>query len=488
MTAPGTVPLVGGTAVSDTDPSSRGSGLHVAMFSVHGLVRGTDMELGHDADTGGQTKYVVELARALGKHPEVSRTDLVTRRLDDLTLSDDYARAVERLGPNVDLVRVPAGGDDYIRKELLWPHLEELAENAARYFEEGPGVPDVVHGHYPDAGEVAMRLAERWDKPFVFTGHSLGRNKRRVLRRAGMTNEEIEEQYSIGRRIEAEERALARADLVVASTEQEVEKGYELYDSSRRARFVVIPPGVDVERFYPYYYDLDEGYEPDEDVVKARVRMKREISRFLREPDKPVILAISRPDRRKNIDGLVKAYGTDNELRHLANLVIFAGVRSDIEKMDDNEREVLTGLLLAMDKYDLYGRLALPKKHQPDTDIPVLYRLVAARRGVLVNPALVENFGITLIEASSSGLPVVSTDHGGPQEIIGKVGSGELIDARDTAAIQAAAKGILVDREKWERYSESGIEGAREHYSWRAHADRYVAAIRSVTEGAQTPA
>ncbi|HZW98593.1 MAG TPA: glycosyltransferase [Trueperaceae bacterium] len=465
-----------------------GPGVHIAMFSVHGLLRGEDLELGHDADTGGQTKYVVELARALGKHPRVARVDLVTRRLDDLELSDDYAKPVERLADNVDLVRVPAGGDEYMRKELLWPHLGELAQNAARYFEEGPGVPDVVHGHYPDAAEVAGELARRWDRPFVFTGHSLGRNKRRVLRRAGMSDDEIEEQYHIARRIEAEERALAAADMVVASTRQEVEKGYELYDSAPKARFVVIPPGVDVDRFYPYYYDLDEGYEPDEDVVKARVRMRREIGRFLREPDKPVILAISRPDRRKNIDGLVKAYGTDNELRQLANLVIFAGVRSDIEQMDDNEREVLTGLLLAMDKYDLYGRLALPKKHQPDTDIPVLYRLVAARRGVFVNPALVENFGITLIEASSSGLPVVSTDHGGPQEIIGKAGSGELIDARDTAAIQAAIKGILVDREKWERYSENGIAGVREHYAWRAHADRYVSALRHVLEATPSPA
>ncbi len=465
-----------------------GPGIHVAMFSVHGLIRGEDLELGRDADTGGQTKYVVELARALGKHPKVARVDLVTRRLDDLELSDDYAKPVERLADNVDLVRVQAGGDEYMRKELLWPHLEELTENAAKYFERGPGVPDVVHGHYPDAGEVAGALAKRWDRPFVFTGHSLGRNKRRVLRRAGMSGDEIEDQYHISRRIEAEERALAAADMVVASTRQEVEKGYELYDAAPRARFVVIPPGVDVERFYPYYYDLDESYEPEEDVVKARVRMRREISRFLREPDKPVILAISRPDRRKNIDGLVKAYGTDNELRQLANLVIFAGVRSDIEQMDDNEREVLTGLLLSMDKYDLYGRLALPKKHQPDTDIPVLYRLVAARRGVFVNPALVENFGITLIEASSSGLPVVSTDHGGPQEIIGKVGSGELIDARDTAAIQSAVKGILVDREKWERYSENGIAGVREHYSWRAHADRYVSALRRVLEPASSAA
>lgn len=458
------------------------AGLHIAMFSVHGLIRGSDLELGRDADTGGQTKYVVELARALGRHPRVSRVDLVTRRIDDLEVSDDYAKPVERLGERAALVRVPAGGDEYMRKEELWPHLDELAANAARYFEEGPGVPDVVHGHYADAGYVAQRLAQRWRRPMVFTGHSLGRNKQRALRGAGMTREEMEDQYRIGRRIEAEEQALRAADLVIASTHQEVVKGYELYDAAPAARFAVIPPGVDVERFYPYYYDLDASFEPDEEVVKARVRMKRELTRFLRDPDKPVILSISRPDRKKNNLGLVEAYGEDKELRHLANLAIFAGVRSDIEQLDDNEREVMTGLLFAMDRYDLYGRLAIPKKHRPDVDIPVLYRLVAARRGVFVNPALEENFGITIIEASSSGLPVVSTNHGGPQEIISKVGSGELIDARDKGAIRAAIKGILVDREKWERYSENGVAGVREHYSWRAHVDKYVNALEQVLE------
>lgn len=459
-------------------------GLRVAMVSVHGLIRGHDLELGHDADTGGQTKYVVELARALGEMPGVARVDLITRRIDDTSVADDYAKPFESLSDRANLVRVSAGGDEYIRKELLWPHLDEFAAAVQRYYRSEGFTPDVVHGHYADAGYVAALLAEAWERPLVFTGHSLGRNKRRVLRADGMSGEEIEQQYNIAHRIAVEEDVLARADLVVASTRQEVTKGYELYDAAAAATFRVIAPGIDVERFYPYYYDLDEAFEPEDDIVRARVRMRREIARFLREPEKPLILAISRPDRRKNIEGLVRAYGEDNELRHIANLAVFAGVRSDIESMDQNEREVLTGMLLAMDRYDLYGRLALPKKHQPDTDIPVLYRLVAARHGVFVNTALVENFGITLIEASSSGLPVVSTDHGGPAEIISTCRSGELIDARDTGQIQAALKGILVDREKWERYSENGIEGVRQHYSWSAHARKYLTALADLVPAA----
>ena len=57
--------------------------LYIVLISVHGLIRGRNLELGRDADTGGQTKYVVELAKALAKQPNVERVDLITRRIID---------------------------------------------------------------------------------------------------------------------------------------------------------------------------------------------------------------------------------------------------------------------------------------------------------------------------------------------------------------------------------------------------------------------
>ena len=59
------------------------SGLYVLMLSVHGLLRAEQPELGVDADTGGQTLYVLELARALGRNPAVDRVDLLTRLIED---------------------------------------------------------------------------------------------------------------------------------------------------------------------------------------------------------------------------------------------------------------------------------------------------------------------------------------------------------------------------------------------------------------------
>ena len=68
------------------------SGLYVLMLSVHGLLRAEEPELGVDADTGGQTLYVLELARALGRNPMVDRVDLLTRLVEDPRVAPDYAR------------------------------------------------------------------------------------------------------------------------------------------------------------------------------------------------------------------------------------------------------------------------------------------------------------------------------------------------------------------------------------------------------------
>ena len=46
--------------------------LYIALLSVHGLIRGFNLELGRDADTGGQTLYVLELAQALGDEYEAT--------------------------------------------------------------------------------------------------------------------------------------------------------------------------------------------------------------------------------------------------------------------------------------------------------------------------------------------------------------------------------------------------------------------------------
>lgn len=93
--------------------------LSIALISVHGLIRGDNLELGRDADTGGQTLYVVELARALARQPDIARVDLITRRVVDAQVDSSYAEPIEILSNKLRIIRIEAGPEEYIPKEQL---------------------------------------------------------------------------------------------------------------------------------------------------------------------------------------------------------------------------------------------------------------------------------------------------------------------------------------------------------------------------------
>jgi len=454
-----------------------GSLPYVQMFSIHGLLRAENLELGRDADTGGQINYVLTLGHHLSAREEIGRVDLFTRMISDKRISSDYAQPIEVINDKFRIIRVQCGGRRYLRKELLWPHLDEYIDKTIKFIKRENEIPDIVHGHYPDAGYVAGQLAGFFGIPFVYTGHSLGRSKLRKLIKDGMREEDVVKKYKIDRRIAVEERILARADMVITSTEHEIELQYGLYHNKGIAPFRVLPPGIDIDKFYPYYHDIIEENAKSEATRYAQARIVQELNRFFIQPDKPLILSLCRPDKRKNISGLIQAYGQDLELQSMANLAIFAGLRKDIDAMQENERDVLTQMLLLMDKYDLYGKLAIPKRHDFEYEVPALYRVAAEKGGVFVNPALTEPFGLTLLEASATGLPIVATNDGGPNDIVGNCENGILVDPTDTGAISAALRKIIADKQLWETYSKNGIMKVREHYTWHRHAEKFSSEI-----------
>jgi sucrose-phosphate synthase len=403
--------------------------------------------------------------------------ELFTRLIVDKTVSEDYAQPVEQVSDKFRIVRIQCGGRKYMRKELLWPHLDEYVDKTIKYIKRENAIPDVVHGHYPDGGFIAMQLAEIFGIPFVYTGHSLGRSKLSRLINEGMKEEDIIKKFKIDYRIDMEEEVLKKADLIIASTNQEVRDQYGQYHNKDIPKFRVIPPGLDIEKFYPFYHDMLPESAKDEMGMYAQASMLEELNRFFTLPDRPMILSLCRPDKRKNIAGLIKAYGEDLELQSMANLAVFAGIRKDITKMEDNERDVLTEILLLMDKYDLYGKIAIPKKHDFKHEVPELYRIAAEKKGVFVNSALTEPFGITLIEAAACGLPIVAPDDGGPRDIVKNCQCGILVDTTDTKAIADAVKQIITDGDKWKQYSKQGIMNIRKHYTWENHAASYMKEI-----------
>jgi sucrose-phosphate synthase len=449
------------------DWNNNENALYILMISPHGLIRGKNMELGRDADTGGQTTYVVELMRALARHREIGQVDLLTRLIIDPALSSDYSQPVEDIGNGARIFRLPFGPSHYVRKELLWLHLDQLVDRSLHFLRQQGRLPDLIHTHYADAGYVGQQLSQLLGIPQIHTGHSLGRPKQSRLLASGRKKTAIERQFNFERRITAEEDLLVNVAMVITSTRQEVTEQYGMYHNHASARFVVIPPGTDIARFSP----------PGRRKINSNVTHM--VDKFLSDPAKPMILAICRPAIHKNLKGLIDAYGSSSVLQEKANLVIVAGNRDDIRELDEASQKILRELLLDIDRYDLWGRVAIPKHHNAE-DVPELYRLAARRRGVFVNPALTEPFGLTLIEAAASGLPFVATEDGGPRDIVANCCNGLLVNPLDSTAIAFALDSALSDKQQWRLWAKNGVAGARRHYSWDAHVNKYVKEVRKL--------
>ncbi|XP_057459551.1 probable sucrose-phosphate synthase 1 [Actinidia eriantha] len=503
----------------------KGKRLYIVLISLHGLIRGENMELGRDSDTGGQVKYVVELARALGSMPGVYRVDLLTRQVSSPEVDWSYGEPTEMLPPrNSDvlmdemgessgayIIRIPFGPrDKYVPKELLWPHIPEFVDGALNHIIQmskvlgeqigsgHPVWPVAIHGHYADAGDAAALLSGALNVPMLFTGHSLGRDKlEQLLRQNRLSKDEINKTYKIMRRIEAEELSLDASEIVITSTRQEIEQQWRLYDGfdpvlerKLRARIrrnvscygrfmprmVVIPPGMEFHHIVPHEGDMDGESEGNEDQpTSPDPPIWPEIMRFFTNPRKPMILALARPDPKKNLTTLVEAFGECRPLRELANLTLIMGNRDDVDEMSSTNSSVLLSILKLIDKYDLYGQVAYPKHHK-QSDVPDIYRLAAKTKGVFINPAFIEPFGLTLIEAAAYGLPIVATKNGGPVDIHRALDNGLLVDPHDRQSIADALLKLVADKQLWAKCRQNGLKNIH-LFSWPEHCKTYLSRI-----------
>ncbi len=445
-------------------------GLRLLHLHLHGLIRSHDLELGRDSDTGGQTLYVLELVKGLASRPEVDSVKLFTRLIVDRRVSSEYSKPIEKISNSAEIVRLPFGPKRYIRKELLWPFLDDLADQIVQKLQQEDQLPDWIHAHYADAGYVGSLVSRRLGIPFVFTGHSLGREKQRRLLAAGVDYDQIEQTYSISKRIDAEELALAHSNLLITSTRQEAEHQYSRYGSFDFKNVEIIPPGVDSNRFYSFESisteekDLDKMFQP-----------------FLSDMSRSPLLAISRAVRRKNIPALLEAYGRSPVLQQRHNLILILGCRDDSRQLDKQQRDVFQQIFELVDKYNLYGKVAYPKQHRRD-QIPAIYRWAASKNGLFVNPALTEPFGLTLLEAAASGLPIVSTDDGGPRDIISRCQNGLLVDVTDLEAFQDSLESAGKSESNWKIWSDNGVEAITRYFSWDAHVCNYIALMKKRLE------
>lgn len=437
-----------------TSPERGHTIVHIAL---QGCLKSGDIDYGITEDTGGHIRYLADLVAALEGHPSVRRQLIVTRRFTDGDVGPEYARYTERWSDRCELWRLDGHTGQYLAKEQLAPEIPTLAKNLLRRLVDEGIVPTLVHAHYADAGVVAAYLKRWLNTPVAFTGHSLGAVKRTALLEFGDVGPELT--AILDRREALEERAIAAADYLIASSRDERDTQYGYYHSAARTPISVNPPGCDLAAF-----SSTQG---------ASEEVRALFAPFLKDPDKPALFVLARPVHKKNLIGALRAYATHPDLRGLANLVIVGGTRMGITGLEPEARAVWNDLLRTIDDYDLYGSVAYPKSHRPQ-DVSAMYAWIRERRGILVNLAYNEPFGLTLLEAAAAGVPVVATCNGGPVDILQQCRHGILVDPRDLPAVHLAFERLLTDPAYWDRCQREGVSRVK-YYQWARHADQYIA-------------
>ncbi len=433
--------------------SKKKEGLYIQIHSMHGLFRGKYLELGRDEDTGGQIVYVLELAKALSKNSQVDRVEIITRKIEDKDYPG-YSQDIEKVNEKVSIIRIPCGPKKYIKKVKLWPYIDDFVDNTIDYISRQNRKPDILHSNYADSGYVCAKLSDKLNIPQVHTGHSLGKNKMDRLGVKKDNYKKFDKIYNFTKRLAAEQLAVDNSEAIIVSSEYEQKVLYKPYDiSTRSKKFHVIPPGIDYEKFYSF--KSKKNYN-------LRKKVEKKLLEHLPDIDKPMILCLSRLDKRKNIISLVKAYAENEILFSNAYLVLALGPLNNL----DNKRQALADKIIKIiNKNNLQNSIAIIEKLN-QVEVAEMYRVSARSGGVFVNPALIEPFGLTLVEASACGLPIIATENGGPVDIIKNCQNGLLINPTSIEDIAESTIEILHNKKLWQKYSNNGISFTRKIYAW----------------------
>ncbi|MEW6416128.1 MAG: sucrose synthase [Pseudomonadota bacterium] len=487
------------------------------ILSPHGYFA-QDNVLGRP-DTGGQVVYILDQVRALEQEMrermamqgvDVQPHILVVTRLIPEADGTPCNQPEERIRgtENAWIVRVPfhhANGEvvrPWISRFAIWPYLETFAVHVEREaLARLGGRPDLIIGNYSDGNLVASLLSARLGVTQCNIAHALEQTK---YLHSALYWEGNDPAYHFACQYTADLIGMNQADFIITSTYQEIAGTadsigqYESYRAFTMPGLYRVVNGIDL--FDPKFNIVSPGadadvYFPHTESDRRLHSLLPEIERLLYapdpgvphrgqfdDPDKPLLFTLARLDRIKNLSGLTEWFGKCARLAERANLLVIGGHVDAAASSDEEEQAEIARMHALMDAHGLDGRMRWLGTRLDKALSGELYRHVADRRGLFVQPALFEAFGLTLIEAMASGLPVFATRYGGPLEIIQHGTSGFHIDPNDGAAAAEAMADFLEqcadDPQRWQRVSEAALARVAARYTWRLYAERMMTLSR----------
>ncbi len=458
--------------------------MHIGFLNPQGNFDKSNSHLSKHPDFGGQLIYVKHVAIAMAQKGH--KVDILTRQIIDPDWPE-FAKPFDAYpdADNVRIIRLPAGPKEFLRKELLWPHLvADWVPNILKFYQEQGGLPDAMTAHYCDGGICSALIEDKTGLPFTFTAHSLGAQKMDKFEVSPENLAQLDEQFNFRCRLVAERLSMNRSAVNITSTRQERLEQYShpvyhgAVDVTDDKRFALIPPGVDGSIFGT------EARSQNEEATYQLIqeRLARDIDESRREL--PAIIASSRLAIKKNILGLVQAFAISQTLQERANLMLLTGGLDDPlreEAQDETERAVIAPIRDVVKDNDLWGKISAFGV-QDQKALAASYRFMAKRRSVFALTSLYEPFGLAPLEAAAAGLPVVATQNGGPTESLraGDREYGVLVDPQDPADIARGLERLLCNAHEWEHFAEVGQQRVLKSYTWEATAENYLALIEQV--------
>lgn len=411
------------------------SSLRIAVLSVHTC----PLAMLGGKKTGGMNVYVRDLSRELGRRG--IQVDVFTRSQDDCVppVSHD-------LGFGGRVIHIPAGPQQPIPLNEIGDYLDEFLDGVLAFAEAEQAHYDLIHSHYWLSGLVAGRLRDCWQMtegrrvPIVHMFHTLGHMKNRIAQNEG--------DRAAPQRIAGEHEVLGLADRIVVSTPAEQAQLNWLYGADM-SKVVVIPPGVDLERFQPVARP----------VAKQIVGIPQE--------DRNILFA-GRIERLKGIDTLLRAIALIQERQPAAVANVSVSIIGGDPWSDDLDEEMarLQALRQGLAIHDLVTFLG-------SKDQEILPYYYAAAEMVIV-PSHYESFGLVALEAMATGTPVIASEVGGLAFLVRDGETGFHVPSRDPEALAEKIYTLLSDQVCLKQMGLNAMAHAG-NYAWPLIAERIMA-------------
>ena len=412
--------------------------LRIAMLSYHTCPLAT---LG-GKDTGGMNVYVKEITRQLG---------VVGVHVDVFTRSQNehVPHVLHDLGYGNRIVHIPAGPEFPLPKKELTSYIPQFVANI-EYFAASKDIQyDLIHSHYWMSGIAAIELNKQWNIPKIQMFHTLGLMKNRVA----MNPEEQEGEY----RIAGEREVLKSANRIIAATTAEYAQLLWLYQADV-SKVTVIPPGVDVGKFYPI--------PPDE--AKEYIGVP---------PCGRMLLFVGRIEPLKGLGVLVEAIGMMHQNEVFTDdpfcLVIIGGDPGVNKDQADIEMSRIKGLT---EQYGLKNLVTFLGKRNQDS-LPYYYSAAEA----VVVPSQYESFGMVALEAMACGTPVVASQVGGLAYLVQDGITGYTVPVDEPAQLADRLTVLLQDKNLRDRLGKQAFQVAQD-YAWEKITARLVDVYREVID------